>query len=198
MLPCARSVLRRRGLALLRGFAEGECGRGEALANARCAATLAGLGGRGRVGRWADPPARGEPRRLGAGWPAGAQTRSFLGCGDGEEGSVLSKVYEERRVMGYVYQEWSACSGCSPGDLTSEMEMIDSGGCVLLGTRRSRCMPSSRLWTSTRILCPGASGPGLLGGITMVRLTPSSKLDSSSLLKAMSLMWRWRSPSISR
>ncbi|KAI4388621.1 hypothetical protein MLD38_000933 [Melastoma candidum] len=27
--------------------------------------------------------------------------RGFLGCGDGEEGDVLSKVYEERRVMGY-------------------------------------------------------------------------------------------------
>ncbi|XP_028772562.1 coenzyme Q-binding protein COQ10 homolog, mitochondrial [Neltuma alba] len=28
------------------------------------------------------------------------QTRQFLGCGDGEEG-VLSKVYEEKRVLGY-------------------------------------------------------------------------------------------------
>lgn len=28
------------------------------------------------------------------------QTRRFLGCGDGDEGGVLSKVYEERRVMG--------------------------------------------------------------------------------------------------
>ena len=26
--------------------------------------------------------------------------RSFLGCGDGEEGGVLSKVYEERRIIG--------------------------------------------------------------------------------------------------
>ncbi|KAB1220242.1 hypothetical protein CJ030_MR3G017066 [Morella rubra] len=29
------------------------------------------------------------------------QTRLFIGCGDGEEGGVLSKVHEERRVMGY-------------------------------------------------------------------------------------------------
>ncbi|XP_059636673.1 uncharacterized protein LOC132278800 [Cornus florida] len=29
------------------------------------------------------------------------QRRSFLGVGDGEEGNVLSKVYEERRVLGY-------------------------------------------------------------------------------------------------
>ncbi|XVE94901.1 hypothetical protein REPUB_Repub02eG0049600 [Reevesia pubescens] len=29
------------------------------------------------------------------------QRRRFLGCGDGEEGGVLSKVYEERIVMGY-------------------------------------------------------------------------------------------------
>lgn len=28
------------------------------------------------------------------------QTRQFLGCGDGEESGVLSKIYEERRVMG--------------------------------------------------------------------------------------------------
>ena len=28
------------------------------------------------------------------------QKRQFLGCGDGEEG-VLSKIYEERRVLGY-------------------------------------------------------------------------------------------------
>lgn len=26
--------------------------------------------------------------------------RQFLGCGDGEEGGVLSKVYEEKRVLG--------------------------------------------------------------------------------------------------
>ncbi|KAG8632610.1 coenzyme Q-binding protein COQ10 homolog A, mitochondrial isoform X2 [Manihot esculenta] len=30
-----------------------------------------------------------------------SQRRRFLGCGDGDEGGVLSKVYEERRVMGY-------------------------------------------------------------------------------------------------
>ncbi|KAL3505200.1 hypothetical protein ACH5RR_035041 [Cinchona calisaya] len=29
------------------------------------------------------------------------QKRGFLGCGDGEEGSTLAKVYEERRVIGY-------------------------------------------------------------------------------------------------
>ena len=28
------------------------------------------------------------------------QRRGFLGCGDGEEGNVLSKLYEEKRVMG--------------------------------------------------------------------------------------------------
>ncbi|GMY29654.1 coenzyme Q-binding protein COQ10 homolog, mitochondrial isoform X1 [Fagus crenata] len=32
---------------------------------------------------------------------AALQRRRFLGCGDGEEGGVLSKVYEERRVLGY-------------------------------------------------------------------------------------------------
>lgn len=31
------------------------------------------------------------------------QKRGFLGCGDGEEGSMLSKVYEERRVLGYFF-----------------------------------------------------------------------------------------------
>lgn len=97
MLPCARSALRRRGLALLRGRAEG--GRREALANARCAATVAG------VGRWPDPPAHTQARGR---WPAASQTRSFLGCGDGAEGSVLSKVYEERRVMGYSPEQMYA------------------------------------------------------------------------------------------
>jgi len=29
------------------------------------------------------------------------QTRRFLGCGDGDEGGVLSKVYEEKCVLGY-------------------------------------------------------------------------------------------------
>ncbi|XP_065015859.1 uncharacterized protein LOC135643149 [Musa acuminata AAA Group] len=29
------------------------------------------------------------------------QRRWFLGCGDGEEGTILSKIYEERRVIGY-------------------------------------------------------------------------------------------------
>ncbi|XP_058221069.1 uncharacterized protein LOC131331203 [Rhododendron vialii] len=29
------------------------------------------------------------------------QRRGFLGCGDGDEGNVLSKVYEERRILGY-------------------------------------------------------------------------------------------------
>lgn len=28
------------------------------------------------------------------------QKRGFLGCGDGEEGSMLSKVHQERRVLG--------------------------------------------------------------------------------------------------
>ncbi|KAL5220222.1 hypothetical protein ABZP36_024935 [Zizania latifolia] len=106
MLPCARSlVLRRRaGLALLRrGCVEdGWCGKGDVHANARSAGTMPGLGGRVSLGRWADPPGpRGEAERTGGVWRAGTQTRSFLGCGDGEEGSVLSKVYEEKRVMGY-------------------------------------------------------------------------------------------------
>lgn len=28
------------------------------------------------------------------------QKRGFLGCGDGEEGNVLAKVYEEKRILG--------------------------------------------------------------------------------------------------
>jgi coenzyme Q-binding protein COQ10 len=111
MLLCARSVLRRGGLAplLRRCGGDGECatGAGEALANARCVGTLAALGGGGRAlerrGRWADPLRRvGKADPLCAGPMTRVQTRSFLGCGDGEEGSVLSKVYEERRVMGYA------------------------------------------------------------------------------------------------
>ncbi|MQM05235.1 hypothetical protein Taro_038040 [Colocasia esculenta] len=33
------------------------------------------------------------------------QTRLFLGCGDGEEGNVLSKSHEERRVLGYTPEQ---------------------------------------------------------------------------------------------
>ncbi|KAJ1260743.1 hypothetical protein BS78_10G255800 [Paspalum vaginatum] len=112
MLPCARSVLRRRGLAsslLRRCGGEGECATTaeEALVNARCASTLAALGGGlvlRRGGRWADPQAA----MTGVGQMAHMQTRCFLGCGDGDEGSVLSKVYEERRVMGYSPEQMFA------------------------------------------------------------------------------------------
>ncbi|XP_035817356.1 protein COQ10 A isoform X1 [Zea mays] len=113
MLPCARSVLRRRGLAssLLRMCGgEGQCstGTGELVANARCASTLAALGGGGRVlergARWAYL----QTGVIGAGRMARTQTRCFLGCGDGEEGGVLSKVYEERRVMGYSPEQMFA------------------------------------------------------------------------------------------
>lgn len=36
------------------------------------------------------------------------QRRGFLGCGDGEEGSMVSKLYEERRILGYVCS-YSTC-----------------------------------------------------------------------------------------
>ena len=35
------------------------------------------------------------------------QRRRFLGCGDGEEGNVLSKVYEEKLVLGYIFSFFS-------------------------------------------------------------------------------------------
>ncbi|KAG8078103.1 hypothetical protein GUJ93_ZPchr0007g5679 [Zizania palustris] len=106
MLPGARSLVMRRraGMALLRRdcVEDGWCGKGEVHANPRSAGTMPVLDGRGPLGRWVDPPgSRGEAERTGGVWRAGTQTRSFLGCGDGEEGSVLSKVYEEKRVMGY-------------------------------------------------------------------------------------------------
>ena len=31
------------------------------------------------------------------------QKRGFLGCGDGEEGNPIAKVYEEKRVLGLVF-----------------------------------------------------------------------------------------------
>ena len=42
------------------------------------------------------PSPRGEVYRIG---PV-IQTRGFLGCGDGEEGSMLTKIHEEKRVLG--------------------------------------------------------------------------------------------------
>ncbi|XP_078441755.1 polyketide cyclase / dehydrase and lipid transport protein isoform X2 [Wolffia australiana] len=42
------------------------------------------------------------------------QIRRFLGCGDGEEGNVLAKTYEERRLIGY-----------SPEQLFAVVEAVD-------------------------------------------------------------------------
>lgn len=42
------------------------------------------------------------------------QRRSFLGCGDGEEGSALSKIHEEHLVLGY-----------SPEQLFAVVEAVD-------------------------------------------------------------------------
>ncbi|KAK8968284.1 hypothetical protein KSP40_PGU013535 [Platanthera guangdongensis] len=36
-------------------------------------------------------------------FPCSAHSRWFLGVGDGEEGDVLCRSYEERVVMGYVW-----------------------------------------------------------------------------------------------
>ncbi|KAG2315313.1 hypothetical protein Bca52824_018435 [Brassica carinata] len=46
----------------------------------------------------------GDGRRVSFGAGSVNQRRNFLGCGDGEEGSgggELSKIYQERRVLGY-------------------------------------------------------------------------------------------------
>lgn len=37
------------------------------------------------------------------------QKRGFLGCGDGEEGNMLSKVHEERRVLGQLFINLAIC-----------------------------------------------------------------------------------------
>lgn len=64
------------------------------------------------------------------------QKRAFLGCGDGEEGNVLSKVYEERRVMGY-----------SPEQLYDVVAAVDMYEDFLPWCQRSqiiRCYPDGR------------------------------------------------------
>ncbi|KAL3732852.1 hypothetical protein ACJRO7_022381 [Eucalyptus globulus] len=62
----------------------------------RCLAGIAGLDA--SAGRKAsDAP---KDVLVGSGQPI-MQRRRFLGCGDGEEGGVLAKVYEEKRVLGY-------------------------------------------------------------------------------------------------
>lgn len=43
------------------------------------------------------PPSFGEVYRIGS----LIQSRGFLGCGDGEEGNMLTKIHEEKRVLGY-------------------------------------------------------------------------------------------------
>lgn len=87
-----------KGLGLL-----GNCGENKRqlgrLSQTRISSTIARVGNSsvgGLVGTFRDPASSiGYLQR-------NAQTRRFLGWGDGEEGGVLSKVYEERRVMGYV------------------------------------------------------------------------------------------------
>ncbi|XP_072989356.1 uncharacterized protein [Typha latifolia] len=61
----------------------------------RCLSTLSRIGNPGvrQHATKEEAPVRSSPRNTQARW--------FLGCGDGDEGSVLSKTYEERRVMGY-------------------------------------------------------------------------------------------------
>uniref|UniRef100_A0A1D1YUM5 Coenzyme Q-binding protein COQ10, mitochondrial n=1 Tax=Anthurium amnicola TaxID=1678845 RepID=A0A1D1YUM5_9ARAE len=88
----------RNGLARFDNCGEG-VGKLGSFARARYLGGLARIGGAPTTGRLINldaeanlPP--GNSRNAG-------QTRWFLGCGDGEEGNVLSKNYEERRVIGY-------------------------------------------------------------------------------------------------
>ncbi|CAA7403967.1 unnamed protein product [Spirodela intermedia] len=101
----------KNGLESLRSCGEGGCTRIGNFAHARCLSRGA------RVG----PPTIGEPVSVDAevnqtpGYLRNSgQIRQFLGCGDGEEGNVLSKTYEERRVIGY-----------SPEQLFAVVEAVD-------------------------------------------------------------------------
>ncbi|XP_030454529.1 uncharacterized protein LOC115675882 [Syzygium oleosum] len=68
----------------------------------RCLGGIAGLDASfGRNNKASDAP---KDVPIGSGRPCGGgimQRRRFLGCGDGEEGGILAKVYEEKRVLGY-------------------------------------------------------------------------------------------------
>ncbi|CAL9077681.1 uncharacterized protein LOC135634656 [Musa acuminata AAA Group] len=85
--------------------------RWERVAQSRCLASFARYGNpcAGQLFRSAKDlvPSVGNLHRY-------DQGRWFLGCGDGEEGSLISKIYEERRVMGY-----------SPEQLFSVVEAVD-------------------------------------------------------------------------
>lgn len=67
----------------------------------RCLGGIAGLDASfGRNNKASDAP---KDVPIGSGRPCGGgimQRRRFLGCGDGEEGGILAKVYEEKRVLG--------------------------------------------------------------------------------------------------
>ncbi|RWW52585.1 hypothetical protein BHE74_00040985 [Ensete ventricosum] len=73
--------------------------RTERFVQTRCLASFAGRGSPciGEVFRFGEvlAPSVGNSHRY-------DQRRWFLGCRDGEEGTILSKIYEERRVIGYA------------------------------------------------------------------------------------------------
>ncbi|CAK7347544.1 unnamed protein product [Dovyalis caffra] len=66
----------------------------------RCLSSLAGISNPS-ISRVIDNNQKDFGFTLGNLYNNTIKKRGFLGCGDGEEGSVLSKVYEERRVLGY-------------------------------------------------------------------------------------------------
>lgn len=85
------------GLGLMENCLANE-GRVERFSQARCISSLARVGN-SNIGGLVDE--RREQDLSFGSFQSNAQTRWFLGCGDGEEGEVLSKVHEEKRVIGY-------------------------------------------------------------------------------------------------
>ncbi|KAG0468729.1 hypothetical protein HPP92_018057 [Vanilla planifolia] len=76
--------------------------RNECLPQVRCASIGARIDNRGSTAFSAG--GKGENAHIGR-LPCGAQSRCFLGVGDGEEGDILSRSYEERLVMGYSQEQ---------------------------------------------------------------------------------------------
>ncbi|KAJ0982566.1 hypothetical protein J5N97_010821 [Dioscorea zingiberensis] len=104
-------LLRRRGRTFDNnglGLVErclGNKGRVELFSQARCISSIASRGN-SIIDRLVDRQ-RGNGSSFGN-FHSNAQTRWFLGCGDGEEGGVLSKVHEEKRVIGYSPEQMFA------------------------------------------------------------------------------------------
>ncbi|CAH9136142.1 unnamed protein product [Cuscuta epithymum] len=99
---CRRLVSRRNPLLLGTKYNKSGWKSGNS-AKARCLSSITGIGSGSSAYSSVYAPERGIYSNANV-----TQRRNFLGCGDGEEGNMLSKVYNEKRVIGYSPEQMFA------------------------------------------------------------------------------------------